>query len=53
MLASDLGSPGQPSVSLDRVFLPQRKKETHILTGSPSEAAGKLVDILKFEVRVI
>jgi electron transfer flavoprotein beta subunit len=53
VLASDLGSPGRPSVSLDRVFLPQRKKETHILTGSPSEAAGKLVDILKFEVRVI
>jgi electron transfer flavoprotein beta subunit len=53
VLASDLGPPGRPSVSLDRVFLPQRKKETQILSGSPSEAAGKLVDILKFEVRVI
>src|SRR5207245_983446 len=45
--ASDLGPSGQPSVRLDRVFLPQRKKETRMLAGAPSEAAAKLVDILK------
>jgi len=51
--ATDLGPPGRAAVSLDRVYLPQRKKETRMLTGAPAETAAKLVDILKFEVRVI
>jgi electron transfer flavoprotein beta subunit len=51
--ASDLGSLGRGAVSLDRIFVPHRKKETQILTGSAGEAAAKLVDILKFEVRVL
>jgi len=51
--AHDLGPAGRGSVSLDRVFLPHRKKETQILTGSASEAAAKLVDILKFDMRVL
>jgi electron transfer flavoprotein beta subunit len=42
-----------PTVTLRRTYLPQRKKETQILTGTASEAAAKLMDILKFEVRVI
>jgi electron transfer flavoprotein beta subunit len=41
------------SVSLDHVFLPQKKKETRMLTGTPPEVAAQLVDVLKFEVRVI
>ena len=40
-------------MTLQRIYLPQRKKETQILTGTPAEAAAKLADILKFEVRVI
>ena len=51
--AGDLGPAGRGAVSLDRIFLPQRKKETQMLTGSAMEAAAKLVDILKHEVRVI
>jgi len=42
-----------PTVTLQRIYLPHRKKETQILNGTPSEAAAKLTDILKFEVRVI
>lgn len=44
---------GTATVSLDRVYLPSRKKETRIIGGTPAEAAAKLTDILKFEVRVI
>jgi electron transfer flavoprotein beta subunit len=42
-----------PTVKLQRIYLPHRKKETQILRGTPAEAAAKLADILKFEVRVI
>jgi electron transfer flavoprotein beta subunit len=41
------------TVTLQRIYLPQRKKETQILTGTPAETASKLTDVLKFEVRVI
>ena len=41
------------TVALRRISLPQRKKETQLLTGSAAEAAAKLTDVLKFEVRVI
>jgi electron transfer flavoprotein beta subunit len=41
------------SVSLERVYLPQKKKETRIIGGPPSEAARQLAEVLKFEVRVI
>ena len=42
-----------PTVALHRIYQPHRKKETQILTGTPAEAAAKLTDVLKFEVRVI
>jgi len=46
--------PLQPAgVSLDRVYLPPRKKETHMLRGAPLEAAAKLAEVLQFEVRVL
>jgi electron transfer flavoprotein beta subunit len=41
------------TVLLQRIYLPHRKKETQILTGTPAEAAAKLADVLKFGVRVI
>lgn len=47
-------SPTAPNtVTLQRIYLPHRKKETQIITGTPMEAAAKLTDVLKFEVRVI
>ncbi|MEO8594217.1 MAG: electron transfer flavoprotein subunit beta/FixA family protein [Candidatus Solibacter sp.] len=45
--------PTPHTVNVQRISLPQRKKETQLLTGSPAEAAAKLTDVLKFEVRVI
>ena len=49
----ELPPPPPPTVRLERVYLPQRKKETQIITGTPAEAAAKLADVLKFEVRVL
>lgn len=49
----DAGQLAAPTVSLDRVYLPHKKKETRIIGGAPAEAAAKLADVLKFEVRVL
>ncbi len=48
-----LPQPEPPTVTLQRVYLPTRGKKTQILTGAPAEAAAKLADVLKFEMRVI
>jgi electron transfer flavoprotein beta subunit len=44
---------GAKAVSLERVYLPEKQKKTEMLTGTPAEIAAKLVEKLKFEVRVI
>ena len=51
--ANDLPQAGAPTVTLERIYLPEKKKETQMIEGSPKEAAAKLVEKLKFEVRVI
>jgi electron transfer flavoprotein beta subunit len=51
--ATQLVAPLAASVSLERVYLPQKKKETRIIGGTPAEAAAKLAEVLKFEVRVL
>jgi electron transfer flavoprotein beta subunit len=53
VVASDLPQAGAPTVMLERIYLPEKKKETQMIEGSPKEAAAKLVEKLKFEVRVI
>ncbi len=42
-----------PSIALERVYLPEKQKKTEMLTGTPDEVATKLMEKLKFEVRVI
>ena len=42
-----------PAISLERVYLPEKQKKTEMITGSPAEVANKIVEKLKFEVRVI
>lgn len=37
----------------EKVYLPQKSKRTQLFEGDPKEAAAKLVEKLKFEVRVI
>ena len=49
----DVHPPAPHIVTLQRMYIPQRKKETQMLSGTPAEAAGKLADVLKFEVRAI
>ncbi|MCU1238896.1 MAG: electron transfer flavoprotein beta-subunit [Candidatus Solibacter sp.] len=47
------GTAANPSILLDRVYLPERVKHTQLFEGNPAEAAAKLVEKLKFEARVI
>lgn len=42
-----------PAITLERVYLPEKQKKTEMLTGTPAEIANKIVEKLKFEVRVI
>ena len=51
--AASLGVPAAPCVVLDSIALPSRQKTTQMLTGSPAEAAAKLVEKLQQEVRVL
>jgi electron transfer flavoprotein beta subunit len=44
---------GTKAVSLEKVYLPEKQKKTEMLTGTPAEVAAKLVEKLKFEVRVL
>jgi electron transfer flavoprotein beta subunit len=49
----ELGVSSTPTASIEKIYLPQRSKQTRILDGSAKEAAAKLVEKLKFEVRVL
>lgn len=44
---------GSQAITLERVYLPEKQKKTDMLTGTPAEIATKLVEKLKFEVRVL
>jgi electron transfer flavoprotein beta subunit len=51
--AQSLGPAASSQVVLQRIALPQKQKLTQILDGSAKEAAGALVEKLKFEARVL
>ena len=54
LTAGELGVTAQaPSIAVDRIYLPERTKRTQLFEGNPKEAAAKLAEKLKFEVRVI
>jgi electron transfer flavoprotein beta subunit len=42
-----------PVASVERIYLPEKAKQTQWLDGNPKQAADKLVEKLRFEVRVI
>lgn len=44
---------GTPAIALERVYLPEKQKKTEMLDGSAAEVAAKIVEKLKFEVRVL
>jgi len=51
--AGDLGVEAEPGFTLESLALPERKKQTVMLSGSPKEQAAQLVEKLKFEVRAL
>ncbi len=53
MTPAELGGAPQATTVLERVYFPQKSKQTQILEGDAKTAAAKLVEKLKFEVRVI
>ena len=46
-------SPSAPEMVMDQVYLPQRQKQTQILSGDAKKVAHELVEKLKFEARVL
>src|SRR5579863_9870840 len=48
-----LGVTVQPTQKVEKIYVPVKTKKTEFLTGTPKEAAAKLVEKLKFEARVI
>jgi electron transfer flavoprotein beta subunit len=51
--AADLGGVPKANAVLERVFVPLRSKQTQLFDGDAKTVAAKLVEKLKFEVRVI
>ena len=53
LTVGELGVSSASTARIDKIYMPQRSKQTQILDGTAKEAAAKLVEKLKFEVRVI
>ncbi len=53
LAAASLGVTSEPQVQRLKVYVPSRTKQAMIFEGSAKESAAKLVEKLKFEVRVI
>jgi electron transfer flavoprotein beta subunit len=54
--AADLGLTAddlKPAQTIERVYLPEKSKQTEMLEGKPAEIAAKLVEKLRFDARVI
>ena len=53
LTTAELGGSGASSLDVASVYMPQKSKQTQMLDGSAKEAAAKLVEKLRFEVRVL
>ena len=51
--AIELGAASTPTITLTQISLPQKKKSTLMIGGSPKDAAAALVEKLKNEVHVL
>lgn len=47
------GAATPTALALARIYLPEKRKQTTMITGTPDQIAAQLVEKLKFEVRVI
>jgi electron transfer flavoprotein beta subunit len=48
-----LGLAHEPTQHIERIYVPSKTKKTEFLTGTPKEAAAKLLEKLKHEARVL
>jgi len=53
LAAADLAGGSTPSISIQRIYMPEKSKHSQIFDGPPKEAAAQLVEKLRFEARVI
>ena len=53
LTASELGVPATATASIERIYPPQRSKQTQIFDGTAREAAAKLIEKLRFEARIL
>ena len=53
VVVSELGAAPAAAIEISRVYVPQKTKQTELLTGSAKEAAAKLVERLRFGARVL
>jgi electron transfer flavoprotein beta subunit len=53
LYAAQLVPDNAPASQIERVYLPQRVKQSQMLTGDPKDVAKQLVEKLKFEARVL
>jgi electron transfer flavoprotein beta subunit len=51
--AAELGGVPAAAAVIEKIYLPEKSKQTQLLEGPAKEVAAKLVEKLKFEVRVI
>ena len=51
--AAELSAAGAASIKLDRIYMPEKTKNSQIFGGPAKEAAAKLVEKLRFEARVL
>jgi electron transfer flavoprotein beta subunit len=51
--SAELGGSPRATVALERIFAPQRAKQTVMLEGSAKEQAARLVEKLRFEARLL
>ena len=50
---ASLGVNSAPTQHVERIYVPQKTKKTEFITGTPKEAAAKLIEKLKHEARVL
>ena len=48
-----LGITHEPTERVERIYVPQKTKKTEFITGTPKEAAAKLLEKLRHEARVL
>ena len=51
--AAELGVGEQSCIKLDRIYMPEKTKNSQIFDGPAKEAAAKLIEKLRFEARVL